>query len=507
MKALYAPDEFSWVLGERMLVDKNNIFRDMSDPIRGEDPKYYGGELWVDGAGVHTNSGVQNHWYYLLVEGAQGTNEVGYTYDIPKLGWEKAMQIAYRNLTVYLTESSPYKDARKGSLEAAKDLYGFCSEEYRAVAEAWAVVGLGSPLAEGDYLVDFEVTQETACAIDEVTVEVLVYNNSCNTTLSMGSEIMMSYQLDNQAVVTEMITLPNALAPAESFTYSFNQLIEDPSIGQHSIKAWFEIDNDPNTVNDTLSYTFENRIYQNADFAFQAPFNFSGICDPSTERRVFAPAIYDGCDTLRNMPTDILVPYRISFKGDLIEDTYRSFRDLAPADRFFISERLNLNYYGFGYAETELMYPGDPNSDNNFSYTFLARIQESSVGYLEPFNRSQLDSTRMSVQSRDLAQHAIQEDNGSFSLVATGSDILNDEGELQVRKSDDADRFFNTNFNFHSNLTICVDVEGLNNPALELDFKLSKSATNYSTYNINPEYASMLGVRIDGDLDTFNLWY
>lgn len=112
------PGDWDWLLGAEIGVS----FRSMSNPNLYACPDTYGGEMWIDGADVHTNSGVQNHWYYLLTEGGAGTNDVGDVYSVTGLGIDDASAIAFRNLTVYLTPSSNYADARFYSIKAAEDL-------------------------------------------------------------------------------------------------------------------------------------------------------------------------------------------------------------------------------------------------------------------------------------------------------------------------------------------------------------------------------------------------
>ena len=95
-----------------------------------------------DNCGVHRNSGVQNHWFYLLSEGGIGKNDNGESYKVTGIGRFKARQIAYRALTEYLTSSSQFIDSRKATLEAAYDLYGSCSQEIISVGDAWHAVGV-----------------------------------------------------------------------------------------------------------------------------------------------------------------------------------------------------------------------------------------------------------------------------------------------------------------------------------------------------------------------------
>ncbi|MBN2349040.1 MAG: M4 family metallopeptidase [Bacteroidales bacterium] len=102
-------------------------------------------DLANDNNGVHINSGVQNYWFYLLSQGGTGTNDKGYSYNVSGIGINNAAAIAYRNLTVYLSPSSDYQDARQGSIEAASDLFGNCSNEVTQVINAWNAVGVEGP--------------------------------------------------------------------------------------------------------------------------------------------------------------------------------------------------------------------------------------------------------------------------------------------------------------------------------------------------------------------------
>jgi Zn-dependent metalloprotease len=104
---------------------------------------------------VHYSSGVANHFFYLLAEGAvvpadyaAGTpanlgpsdlvcnGNVG----LAGIGRDKAMQIWYRALTVYMTSNTDYANARVATMNAAADLYGVGSAEQLAVDAAWNAV-------------------------------------------------------------------------------------------------------------------------------------------------------------------------------------------------------------------------------------------------------------------------------------------------------------------------------------------------------------------------------
>ena len=48
-----------------------------------------------DYGGVHINSGVQNHWFYLLSQGGSGVNDNGDSYSVSGIGINQALEIAY----------------------------------------------------------------------------------------------------------------------------------------------------------------------------------------------------------------------------------------------------------------------------------------------------------------------------------------------------------------------------------------------------------------------------
>ena len=143
------PVHGDWLIGE----DIGAAFRSHSNPNAYGDPDTYLGTYWYSGSsdngGVHTNSGVQNFWFYLLANGGSGTNDIGNAYNVTGITIAKAAAIAFRSLTVYLTSSSNYSAARTYSIQAATDLYGPCSPEVIATTNAWYAVGVGTQSSGG----------------------------------------------------------------------------------------------------------------------------------------------------------------------------------------------------------------------------------------------------------------------------------------------------------------------------------------------------------------------
>ncbi len=144
-----APEKNTWILGE----DLGAVVRSLEDPKAAGQPDTYLGTNWYTGSGdnggVHYNSGVLNHWFYILSVGKSGTNDNGDSYNVTGIGIDKAAEIAYRTESVYLSSNSQYSDARNYSIQAAEDLYGVASAEAIATQNAFYAVGVGAAYNPG----------------------------------------------------------------------------------------------------------------------------------------------------------------------------------------------------------------------------------------------------------------------------------------------------------------------------------------------------------------------
>lgn len=104
------------------------------DPQIGRDPQPAHMRDYVKGAadhgGVHTNSGIPNHAFYLVATALGGHS------------WEKAGRIWYDTLCTVLRPHATFADAARGTLRSAGILYGSASREQDAVKSAWQQVGV-----------------------------------------------------------------------------------------------------------------------------------------------------------------------------------------------------------------------------------------------------------------------------------------------------------------------------------------------------------------------------
>lgn len=143
-------DRDNWQLGEDIIPANSPYYptgfmRDMQNPHNGGSAFGDGGyqpmhtsEMYngdQDNGGVHINSGIINHAYYLLAE---------------SISKNKAEKLYYRALSNYMTKSSQFIDCRLAFEQAAKDLYGDGSAEFNAVTGAFYNVGIGEQSGGGE---------------------------------------------------------------------------------------------------------------------------------------------------------------------------------------------------------------------------------------------------------------------------------------------------------------------------------------------------------------------
>jgi bacillolysin len=133
----------NWLIGTDISPTATEI-RSLQDPNAHKQPDTYKGTYWDPNGEVHKNDGVVNFWFYLLTKGGSGTNDIKNAYNITGITMAESEKIAFRGLTVYMTSSTGYSNARTSTIKAAEDLYGVCSPEAIATTNAWYAVGVGA---------------------------------------------------------------------------------------------------------------------------------------------------------------------------------------------------------------------------------------------------------------------------------------------------------------------------------------------------------------------------
>ncbi len=138
-----------WLLGEDLFIDFGPAFRSLKNPMSVGDSDHYSIRCLpsvctesFDNGGVHINSSIANHAFYLMVEG--GINRTsGITVNgLGRGQMDRIESIFYRAFVFYLVPSSGFAAARQATLRAAGELYGQGNPEERVVADGWRAVGV-----------------------------------------------------------------------------------------------------------------------------------------------------------------------------------------------------------------------------------------------------------------------------------------------------------------------------------------------------------------------------
>ncbi|VXB78190.1 conserved exported hypothetical protein [Flavobacterium sp. 9AF] len=238
-----------WLIGEDISA---SALRSMQDPNSINAPDTYQGTHWYigtgDSGGVHTNSGVMNHWFYILSVGETGTNNASSpdTYSVTGIGIEKAAEIAYLAERDYLTPNSTYIDARNATIWVANNLYCSNSPEAIAVTNAWFAVNVGEEYVAftDDVAIESITIPETiSCTSSSITSSIILKNQGLNSI----SSIEIAYMVDSNPSVNEIWN--GNLSPCDEINYPIT--ISGLTRGTHLLNVTVTILNDGRPENNS----------------------------------------------------------------------------------------------------------------------------------------------------------------------------------------------------------------------------------------------------------------
>jgi len=118
--------------------------RNMANPAALGGPDHYSRRFTGtdDDGGVHFNSTIVSHAFYLAIEG--GTNRTSglSVQGVGAANREQMEKVYYRAFTQLMPANATFAVARTVTIQAARDLYGVGSAPERAVTQAWTAVGV-----------------------------------------------------------------------------------------------------------------------------------------------------------------------------------------------------------------------------------------------------------------------------------------------------------------------------------------------------------------------------
>ena len=136
-----------YLIGEDVYTPRSGStsgIRSMADPAAFGDPDHYSKRYTgtEDNGGVHTNSSIANHAFYLAIEG--GTNRTSgiRVAGVSAANRDQIEKIFYRGFAQLMPSNATFSVARAITQRAAQDLYGLNTAPYNAVRDAWTAVGV-----------------------------------------------------------------------------------------------------------------------------------------------------------------------------------------------------------------------------------------------------------------------------------------------------------------------------------------------------------------------------
>jgi bacillolysin len=207
-----------------------------------------------DNCGVHNNSGVLNHWYYIVTAGKSGTNNAPaafggpFAYNVTGIGMAKSSQITYYAERDYLTANATFMDMRNATIAVASSLYCATSPEVQSVTKAWKAVNVGTNYV--GYTNDVALKSisggnaNVACGAS--------YNPSIvfeNSGTALINSVTISYNIDGGANTTANWTGTLSNCAVQSYSIPVSGLTR----GTHVLNVTTTVASDGNATNNTKS--------------------------------------------------------------------------------------------------------------------------------------------------------------------------------------------------------------------------------------------------------------
>jgi Zn-dependent metalloprotease len=501
------PNTGDYFIGEDFHTTGNG-FRDMSNPYIEGHPDTYLGNGWVtgtqDNGGVHTNSGVQNFWFYLLAEGGTGTNDNGFQFQVEGLGIDTAALIAFRNLKYYLTRFSQYSDARQGSMVAAEDLYGPCSFQAQQTINAWRAVGVGYLYDHNDFeMIQYIGMDSLNCGLSNSEFPTIQMRyNGCLTPLEANAFVPLEIVVDNGPIQRDTIHLPNGLQGGDTLVYTIDTPISGlETMGAHTITTTVAMPFDSIAENNSVSFLLENVLAQNTDFQgdrFLRP-------DPDcfmAEVPVEIEVTFLGCDTI---PPGATLFLNYDFQGTVVTESTTLTSGFARGETFNYTFNTPLdasNYTGFNDIIAWVNFPPDFIAINdsttanvlNPDHLFIDRLITLEYGNssLDSFYTKTTDYSDVSIS--DLADF-----ESEYGIYMTGKDPAQLLEAGLITAFNTPDSVWLVNEDVSAMVCVCADATMLSN--LELSFAMRLVHSQYFNVNfgVPSPYSSALRVLVNGE--------
>lgn len=459
------PSRFNWELGRSFQIDQTqDPFRSFADPNSLNMPAFYKGTNWSDGAGVHTNSSVGNHWFYILSEGIDGVNELGQSYSVDSFGIEKAGQLVFLINRSYLTSSSNYPAYHEASLQAAEELFGPGSPEITAVAEAWKAVGLPwVSNIQKDIMVSVENRTQITCEDNAfIPIEFLVSNTGLNTFVPDSDDhVTISYNLNGITKETD-IPLTQNIEPGTAQIISIDTLLFAEEDFNIYITIQLPGSIDENFQNNTTSMLIRNRIHQSNELSITGT-----IGNYDCTKKTYNSSLYlqnNSCTTM-TAGSSVLLSIKDEAGNVYWTENYILENDINATWGQSIYPEITIDWAPLNYI-LSATFTNDPVLSNNETEVDFWKPHFLSIEYFNDFES--LSAYGDSLQIGTYLNPAITTFNGNQYFSASGrfqTPFLTFCPEAEDNLNGD---FGNFN-SITAELIGCVDFSGYLSPTVDFD--------------------------------------
>lgn len=484
------PANFSWDLGHSFILGaEGKPFRVMDDPNAVQMPAFYKGLYWVDGNDVHVNSSIGNLWFSMLVDGKQGTNEVGETYNVSALGVDKAGQLVFEVNKFYFTESSDYNAFYQYSVDASNALFGAGSAETQAVKEAWKAVGLPTSGSGTPDVFDLSVVNEWSfgdlyCGLGQyLPVKFKIENRG---SIAYDPAMQGTVTLSNFLIPEYTVNLTTPIAPGEIFEIVVDDWLEAFSAGYIDAQATLNLADEVPGNNFGATYFYVTE-FENDDISIYADLSSDGCF--STEQYLNVYLTNNSCEDLPAGTSMNITATNAN--GNIIWSSPYTTPFVLPANS---TDFLNFSIPNSTSPLTiAVIYANDPNTDNNTSFDEFAKTYLTITGnYLNTFevNDGQDEYLALNPGSSDIT---MSYQNSRYF----GSTGLYDNPD-QFQRCPDPLSIFDQEFGtgITASINACVDFSSSSAPTLEFD--LAQFRNSFSDTSGN-QYSSMLQTKWIGN--------
>lgn len=483
------PGNFSWELGHSFIINpESRPFRVMNDPKSVQMPAYYKGEYWFDGGGVHTNSAIGNLWFTMLVDGKQGINEVGTSYNVPAIGPEKAGQLVFQVNRFFFTESSNYDAFYLYSRAVAEAIFGAGSAELLAVTEAWKAVGL--PQVQQGTVFDLSISSTglddmNVCQNNQfVPIKFKVVNAG---TIAYDPSMMGSVTLNNWWQNNLTVNLSSPIAPGEAYEVEVDNWFETSQAGFNYLGITLNL-NDDNSGNNQINEFFTIAEYAANDLELNAFLNDQTQCFSSTQNVVIL-IVNNSCEAVP--PGTVLNLTATNDTGNLLwaSPPYTLQQALFGGGRIILNYTIPVSNNGLNL---NLIYANDPFQLNNSGPLFQEFKLPITGNYLNTFEQDNGMDEHLTISSLAFPP-SIPFQNSTF-FATTG--IFSDPSFFQRCEDPLAIFDFLSGEGIYATIDACVDLSFSPNPRLEFDLAQFRNTTAELA---NDPYSSVLQAKWEGN--------